>query len=528
MLFNSPEFLFCYLPIVLAGFAVAGRFGRLPVVCWLAFMSLVFYGYWRPAFLFLLVGSIIVNFTCSRLIWKFQARPAIQKACLVAGVSLNLGALFYYKYLFSLLHFLDGVGVLHHSFGNVILPLGISFFTFTQIAYLIDLAQGAAEPQSFISYVLFVTFFPHLIAGPILHHGEIMPQFAKGRDFSLKWNDVALGLSWFILGLCKKVLIADRIARFADSTFAQPAGLPLLSAWLGVLNYAVQLYFDFSGYSDMALGLARMFSIELPFNFNSPYKSPSVIEFWQRWHMTLSRYLTVYLYNPMSLSISRRRLIKGKPTSRKATRTLAGFSSMVALPTIATMFLAGIWHGAGLQFIIFGVLHGVYLTMNHAWRIFRREGTVVAKIIEWRPVSVLLTFFAVCIAAVFFRAASTHDALRLLAGMFGANGLGLPAPVIAKLGTALPGLLHVPFLAAPMLLLSGKAFLVLALFPVVWFLPNTQEILGQAKGEHSDITGFTKIALWRPNLAWATSLGMVMIAVLWYMTDTSSFLYFQF
>jgi alginate O-acetyltransferase complex protein AlgI len=533
MLFNSPEFLFCYLPIVLAGFAAFGRFGRMPVVCWLAFMSLAFYGYWKPAFLILLVGSIIVNFLCSRLIRHFRERPGLQKAFLTAGITLDLGALFYYKYLFSLLHFLNGVGAIHHPFSNVILPLGISFFTFTQIAYLIDLAQGAAEPQGFISYVLFVTFFPHLIAGPILHHGEIMPQFAEGRDFSLKWNDVALGLSWFILGLCKKVLIADRIARFADTTFAHPAGLPLLTAWLGVLNYAVQLYFDFSGYSDMAVGLARMFSIQLPFNFNSPYKSPSVIEFWQRWHMTLSRYLTVYLYNPMSLSISRRRLLAGKSTSRKATRTLGGFASMVALPTIGTMFLAGIWHGAGFQFIVFGVLHGFYLTINHAWRIFRREGSVLAKIIEWHPVSVMLTFVAVCIAAVFFRADSTHDALQLLAGMCGINGLGLPAAVVAKLGSAAPWMLHHPFLATPMQLVSTKIYLVLFLFPVVWFLPNTQEILGQSKSGQvqsapAPATGFMKVILWRPTLTWATSLGLVMIAVLWYMTDTSSFLYFQF
>jgi D-alanyl-lipoteichoic acid acyltransferase DltB (MBOAT superfamily) len=513
MLFNSPAFLFCYLPIALCGFAVASRFGRTPVVAWLAFMSLVFYGYWRPIFLVLLVGSILVNYGAAALIWRTRERPTLQKAWLMAGIAANLGALCYFKYLFPLLHFFHDLFSLQHVFGNVILPLGISFFTFTQIAYLVDLAQGAAEPQDFVSYVLFVTFFPHLIAGPILHHGEIMPQFAEGRDFSLKLPDVALGLSWFILGLCKKVLIADHLSQYADAAFAHPAGLPLSYAWLGALNYAMQLYFDFSGYSDMAVGLARMFSIEIPLNFDSPYKAGSIIEFWSRWHMTLTRYLTLYLYNPMSLAINRRRVAKGKPISRKATRTLAGFASLIALPTLATMFLAGVWHGAGFQFLVFGTLHGVYLSVNHAWRIFRRDGALLTRVVCWRPVSVLLTFLAVIVGQVFFRAASSTDALRLLAGMVGRNGVA-----------AIPGL--------PAVLLNPHAWLALLLLPVVWFFPNTQEILGQAKAVRANlfsaVFGSAPAALWRPNLVWATSLAGAFLAVLWYMTDTSSFLYFQF
>jgi alginate O-acetyltransferase complex protein AlgI len=514
MLFNSPAFLFCYLPIALAGFAICSRFGRTPVVAWLAFISLAFYGYWRPIFLVLLVGSILVNYTTAALIWQSRSRPGVQKFWLAAGITANLGALAYFKYLFPLLHFFNDAFNLHHLVGSVILPLGISFFTFTQIAYLIDLAQDAAEPQDFVSYVLFVTFFPHLIAGPILHHGEIMPQFAEGRDFSLKLPDLALGLSWFILGLCKKVLIADHLSQYADVAFAHPAGLPLGYAWLGVLNYAMQLYFDFSGYSDMAVGLARMFSIELPLNFDSPYKAGNIIDFWSRWHMTLTRYLTLYLYNPMSLAINRRRMAKGKPISRKATKTLAGFASLIALPTVATMFLAGIWHGAGLQFIIFGTLHGVYLSVNHAWRIFRREGALATKIISWRPTSVLLTFLAVIVGQVFFRAASTGDALRLLAGMIGWNGITGRS---AELSTVVTSTLH-----------NAHACAVLLLLPVVWFFPNTQEILGQAKAVRANIFRSMSTALWRPNWMWATSLAVAFIAVLWYMTNTSSFLYFQF
>lgn len=507
MLFNSPEFLFCYLPLVLAGFALASRLGRNAVVGWLGLMSLAFYAYWRPAFLFLLLGSILANFLISRLIWRYREQPT-QKFWLITGIVLNLGALGYFKYLFPLLHFAHDLFHLQHVFGNVILPLGISFFTFTQIAYLIDLAQDAAEPQDLLSYVLFVTFFPHLIAGPILHHGEIMPQFAPGRKFALRLDDFSLGLSWFILGLCKKVLIADHFSGYADTAFAHPASLTTGAAWLGVINYAMQLYFDFSGYSDMALGLARMISIELPINFDSPYKAADIIDFWSRWHMTLTRYLTMYLYNPMSLAINRRRVAKGKPVSRKATKTLPGFVALVATPTLATMFLAGIWHGAGLQFLIFGTLHGIYLSINHAWRIFKREGSATTRIISSVPVGVGLTFLAVLVAQVFFRAASSADAWTLLTRLAGWHGTALAA-------------------AEPLTL--GKHALVALLFlPVVWFCPNTQEILGQTKSVRKNVFGSLKLAQWRPNLLWATSLGCAFIAVLWYMTNTSSFLYFQF
>jgi D-alanyl-lipoteichoic acid acyltransferase DltB (MBOAT superfamily) len=506
MLFNSPQFLFCFLPAAVLGFALLGRFGRTAVVAWLAFMSLVFYAYWRLDFLALLVGSIAVNYACSRLLWRCREQERAQRLILILGVIANLAMLAYFKYLFPLLHFLTESLGLPPVLGGVILPLGISFFTFTQIAYLVDLSQDSAEPQDFVSYVLFVTFFPHLIAGPILHHSEIMPQFLRGRDFSLKWKDLALGLSWFILGLGKKVLIADRFAPHADAAFAHAGDLTMIGAWVGVLNYALQLYFDFSGYSDMAIGLARMFSIEFPYNFDSPYKAAGIIEFWSRWHMTLTRYLTLYLYNPFAMSINRRRARAGKPNSRKAQRTLTGFLSLVALPTVMTMFIAGIWHGAGLQFIVFGLLHGIYLTINHAWRFFRREGTLLMRIISPTPVGVLLTFAAVLLGQIFFRAASTHQALQVLAGLFGRHGVGLNASQT----------------------LNPHAFLVFALLPVVWFFPNTQEILGRTAAIRPNVFGTGLPGFWRPNMAWAGGLGALLVGVLWFMTDTSAFLYFQF
>jgi alginate O-acetyltransferase complex protein AlgI len=506
MLFNSPEFLFCYLPMVLLGYAILSKFGRTPVVAWLAFASLAFYAYWRFEFVFLLVGSIAVNFACSRLIWRLRERSKSQMIVLTLGITANLATLAFFKYLFPLMHFVNDTLGLQAQFTNVVLPLGISFFTFTQIAYLIDLSQETAEPQDLLSYMLFVTFFPHLIAGPILHHREVMPQFAKGRDFHLKWPDVALGLSWFTLGLCKKVLLADRFSPYADAAFAQPSSLTMTGAWVGVLNYALQLYFDFSGYSDMAIGLARMFSIQFPFNFDSPYKATSIIDFWSRWHMTLTRYLTLYLYNPFAMWANRRRAALGKPNSRKALRTIGGFGSLVAFPTFTTMFLAGIWHGAGFQFIIFGLLHGFYLTVNHAWRIFRSESSLLSRVIAVPTVAVGLTFVSVLLAQVFFRASSTSDAVHIVAALIGARGVGLE-----QLGKE-----------------SSHAFLFIFALPVIWLFPNTQEILRQVSTVRANIFGSARLLVWRPNWVWAGCLGSLLIAVFWYMTDTSSFLYFQF
>jgi D-alanyl-lipoteichoic acid acyltransferase DltB (MBOAT superfamily) len=271
----------------------------------------------------------------------------------------------------------------------------------------------------------------------------------------------------------------------------------------------MQLYFDFSGYSDMALGLARMFSITFPFNFDSPYKSRSIIDFWSRWHMTLTRYLTLYLYNPISMWINRRRTAAGKPNNRKAQRTASGFASLVIFPTLVTMFLAGVWHGAGLQFIVFGLLHGTYLSVNHAWRMFRREGSLISRAVALPPVSLGLTFAAVLVAQIFFRAASTEDAVEVLKGLTGLRGIGLENASAQ----------------------SSHAYLFLLALPVVWFFPNTQEILGQTQTVRANLLGWlvrARPGAWRPNLAWALSLGVLLVAVLWYMTDTSAFLYFQF
>ena len=348
MLFNSYIFIFAFLPIALSGFFLATRIGRVAAGVWLVAVSLFFYGWWDPRFVPLLIISIGANYSLSELMLAVPGRPRLQSALLAGAVAGNLLALLYYKYLFSILSFLSIHHVVAIPFDNVILPLGISFFTFTQIGYLVDVKQGVAQDRGLLNYMMFVTFFPHLIAGPILHNREIMPQFADPATYRLLARNVTIGLSIFIIGLFKKTVFADPLAFSVAQGFSHTGDITFLSGWHTALTYSLQLYFDFSGYSDMAIGLARMFNVAFPLNFDSPFKSPSIIEFWQRWHMTLTRFLNLYLYNWIALAVVRSRTARGLGITRKAQATIGGFLSMIIVPTFITMVLIGIWHGAGL------------------------------------------------------------------------------------------------------------------------------------------------------------------------------------
>jgi alginate O-acetyltransferase complex protein AlgI len=514
MLFSSSIFVFLFLPVTLLGFQVLGRFGRNAVFSWLSLMSFVFYGYWNPKYLLLLGGSILINFAASKLIVRARGNERLQSIYLVATVILNLLLLVWFKYLFPVVDFFHNVGLLRHSWGSVILPLGISFFTFTEIAYLIDLKEGIVEDQDLLSYVLFVTFFPHLIAGPIIHHAEMMPQFAKRHRGGLDANDMSLGISWFCMGLAKKVLIADRAAPIADAFYSHSRDYGTGAAWLGVLAYAIQLYFDFSGYSDMAIGLARMFSIRFPLNFNSPYKSRGMIEFWQRWHMTLTAYLNVYVYSPIALSISRMRMNAGKKVSKKAARTLDGFSQMVAIPVLTTMLVAGIWHGAGLQYICFGLLHGIYITINHAWRVFVPNESRWQKLLP-DPVSIAITFMAVLVSQVLFRAKSVADAIHILGSLIGRHGHAMIQPelLIGKATVSSP---------AKMVMFFAVCFF------MIWAMPNTQEILGQSLEQDRRNYRLLQAVRWQPSLKWAVAIGCLCVPIVMLIDAGTNFLYFQF
>jgi alginate O-acetyltransferase complex protein AlgI len=503
MLFSSGVFIFVFIPISLIGYHLLSRFGKTFLLAWFALISLVFYACWNPVYLVLLCGSILMNFfLASRMA---NAAEQTQDRWLIGAIAANLLLLMWFKYLFPVLNFLHQHHLLSRSFHDVVLPLGISFFTFTQIAYLIDVRQGAAKHQGPLSYSVFVTFFPHLIAGPIIHPREIMPQLESDRIGRLRADDVALGLSWFILGLSKKVLIADYFATKANPVFANPAGFGAVSTWLGTMAYAMQLYFDFSGYSDMAMGLARMFSIEFPINFDSPYKAGSIIEFWQRWHMTLSRYLNEYLYTPIVRAVNSRRMDKGKKVSRKAQATPEGFLQMVGYPTLTTMFLAGIWHGAGFQFIIFGLLHGSYLTANNAWRLLTPKGSRLHNKLPL-PAAVLLTFLCVLVGHIFFRSASVHEATYVLGTMLGFHsGPATSLHSVARDATTLAG-----------------AFL------IVWGMPNTQEILGQLAKDTPRLPSLLPNLAWRTTAVWSVALTGLFCASLLFLDRSTTFLYFQF
>lgn len=544
MLFNSLHFLFLFLPVTMLGYELLGRLGRRPVIAWLALMSVIFYGVWNRFFVLFLLGSILVNYGIALAVASAPEGSRRRRSLLAAGVGLNLLALFYFKYLYKTLLLVASLHIARINPHPVLLPLGISFFTFTQISYLVDLAQGQAERQDFLSYLLFVTFFPHLIAGPILHHKEMMPQFAAdrrkaakqapseerrrpaiflspgARRFALHPEDVSLGFTWFLMGLAKKVLIADKLAPAADAAFSHAGTLSAASAWVGLIVYSMQLYFDFSGYSDMALGLARIFSIRFPLNFDSPYKATSVTEYWQRWHMTLTRYITLYLYNPLLLAVQRRRIAAGKKISRKALATFGGFAAMVAYPTMLTMLLTGIWHGAGLQFIVFGLIHGVYLTANQAWRHFRQRGhnaPPAPRVAGVRRLAMMAgVYLQVAFALIFFRSDSLHSAFALIRNMCGRNGLGHPDELLAGV-------------------------LAFCLLPVVWFLPNTQQILGQETGPGGIVSSpgtpnvnpmpapsvFAGIR-WSPSVRWAVIMAAIFFAVLANLDSSVRFLYFQF
>jgi alginate O-acetyltransferase complex protein AlgI len=452
MLFYSYEFLSIFLPLTAVGFFWTARYSRSLAIAWLALASLVFYGYWNPRFVVLLVLSVTFNFLVARYIaTRVGSRAA--RVALWLGVAINLTVLGYFKYTNFFISSANWALASHWAPWQVVLPLGVSVFTFTQIAFLNDVHRGVAQEYRYLHYLLFVAYFPHLIAGPIIHHGQIIPQLADPANYQAKAVNFSIGLVTFTIGLAKKVLLAGSFAEYADPVFAGTArGLSpgLLVAWFGVLAYTLQIYFDFSGYSDMAIGLSRLFGIRLPENFDSPYKARSIIDFWRRWNMTLSRFLRDYLYIPL-----------GGNRSGKFRR----YMNM-----IITMLLGGLWHGASWTFVVWGGLHGVYLSINHAWRSLGLRPWLPS----WplRLVATGLTFIAVLVAWIFFRADSLETAGRMLAGLASWRDL----VVLPGMSAAGIEVLFTPFWLPQ----DGTPYLVTLLgmgMGLIWLAPNTAHIV---------------------------------------------------
>lgn len=528
MLFNSFEFIFVLLPVSVVLFYLFSLNGYSRVaIAALVLASLFFYAWWNPIYLVLLIFSILVNYSLGILLLSPDKLAFLnRKQVLIIGICLNIGLLAYFKYTGFFINNINHLFGLSIGFGqNIILPLAISFFTFQQIAYLVDTYYHETKEYNFLDYSLFVSFFPQLIAGPIVHHKEMLPQFAEQRANNEIWINLGIGLTIFSIGLFKKVIIADNIALHSTPVFsAANAGteLSFFSAWVGVLAYTFQIYFDFSGYSDMAIGLARLFGIRLPLNFHSPYKSRSIVEFWRKWHMTLSRFLRDYLYIPLGGN--------KKGNLRRYTNLLI------------TMLLGGLWHGAGWTFIIWGALHGLFLIINHAWhKIKKIFFSAFNGNRFFTALAIALTFFCIVISWVFFRAESLDAALNMLAAMFGMNGISLPVglyPLLNKLGglgSTLAGL-GVRFEYVAFFNPTVQIPFIMLLFAAVWFMPNTQEIMDRFKpafdfyGHAPDAPG-KKWWHWRPNIIFALISGILFaltILTLYFSGHESEFLYFQF
>jgi Predicted membrane protein involved in D-alanine export len=383
MLFNSYVFLFQFLPIVFLLFRALHRF-RTAAFLMIIFASLYFYAYWNSDLLYVIISSIALNYGLVKLL---RARP--RKWLLVIGIAVNLGILGYYKYAGFFVETISDLFGLGLNIPNIMLPLAISFFTFQQVAYLVDTYRGETEGHSFLEYVWFIVFFPQLIAGPIVRHQEMFHQFRDKALLRLNMENIEKGLTIFFIGLFKKTVIADTLAHWVNDGFSQSAQLNVVDGWITALAYTFQLYFDFSGYCDMAIGLALLFNIRLPINFDSPYKALNIQQFWQKWHMTLNRFLTHYVYIPLG----------GSRTGKKRTY----------LNIMIVFLISGLWHGAGWTFIFWGFLHGAASVICRMWK---QLGLKMPRALAWG-----LTFLFVVCAWVFFRAGSMEEAWNVLSAM---------------------------------------------------------------------------------------------------------------
>lgn len=505
MLFTSWEFILCFLPIAVAVFLAMPARWRTARKVWLSLASLVFYAWWKLEYVPLLLASIGVNYALAEWIARRggarQARPLV-----IVAVAVNLGALGFYKYTNFLLH--SWGWLTHHDTPglNIILPLAISFYTFTQIGYVVDVARDPRLHYNFLDYSLFVLFFPHLIAGPIVRHWEIIPQYA-GRDIRVTRLDVGAGLTLFLLGLYKKTLLADPIAVYADAIYGQAAAgatLPFLAAWAGTLAYALQIYFDFSGYSDMAIGLARIFTIKFPANFDSPYQAVNIADFWRRWHMSLTRFLREYVYFP--LGGSRRGLV------------------IQLRNVLITFLLSGLWHGAGWTFVAWGALHGCYLVIFVFWERFKTRRNWTLDAWHWRFAGAALTFVAVMFTWVFFRSPTVEVAGRTVMSMLGAYGFDFP-----EMEKWLRGALQV---AAPSIVGDKWGYVLLRLallLGIAWLLPNTQQLLAKCEMVLDGPPRPSRLSL-RLGAGTGFALGALFLIFVYsrYNAADSPFLYFNF
>lgn len=497
MLFNSHGFIFIFLPIALTGYFILGKNVRASNL-WLLAASFFFYGWWDWRFVPLLFASIIWNYVFGLKIGSSPPHTHLKykKILLVTSVSANIVLLGYFKYAVFFIATANRFAHMDWNELNIVLPLGISFWTFTQTAWLVDVYRGKNGRCSFWDYALFVMIFPHLISGPIINHAEMLPQFTDKTRHSVNWENMASGIMLFMFGLFKKVLIADSLAPIVTDVFSRTGLLPMMDAWIGVLAYTFQLYFDFSGYSEMAVGLGKMLNLDFPVNFDSPYKSTSPIEFWRRWHITLGGWIRDYLYIPLGGN--------RKGQLRKM------------LNLFICMTLCGFWHGAGFTFIIWGMLHGILLVINHTWRRFAKPRGIEFP----KTLGLVLTFTCTAFSWIIFRSDSLTSSVRIARGLFNVADIApiesssffarIPvfSALLLRLHVIRLSLTHVrSFTLVQALAILG------VLVPVVFRAPN--------------VTDLAKTRF-KTNTGWLALTAAVTIVCFLFFSRNSVFLYFDF
>jgi alginate O-acetyltransferase complex protein AlgI len=489
MLFNSSQFIFLFLPVIFVIYFILNRFELiLAGKAWLVISSLYFYSYWNNSYLLILLFSLFGNYTFGNLL----SRPKDsfknnfnRKIILFVGILFNLLVLGYYKYYNFILYNVNQLVDTGIHVTNIILPLAISFFTFQQIAYLVDSYKQDCKEYDFLTYCLFVTFFPQLIAGPIVHHKEMMPQFEKLSAKKVNIKNIGLGLGLFSIGLFKKVLIADQFAIWANQGFNNIEAIHIFDAWQSSLSYTFQLYYDFSGYADMAIGLGLLFNITLPINFDSPYKATNIQIFWRCWHMTLSRWLKDYVYIPLGGSRC---------------------SSLLNLRNLfLTAFISGMWHGAGWTFLAWGSLHGLAMIIHRVWS---NLGFKLNKYISW-----FITFNFINMAWVIFRSDSIHDALKFLRIMFNfSDWSGFGTKYLDVIGMIFQKPMATSFAPSTIDYFSFPSILIVLI--CVMMMRNSNQIVTE-----SELT-------WKQSILFGTILGISIAAVL--ASKSTVFLYFNF
>jgi alginate O-acetyltransferase complex protein AlgI len=519
MLFNSYSFVLVFLPLALAGFYLLARRSTESAATWLGFASLGFYAYWSLAALPVLLLSIFGNYFFNLKIAD-ETTPH-RRRWLMGAILTNLALLFYYKYANFAIQNVNAVLSWNHQapldFISVILPIGISFFTFTQIVFLLDSYQGIAREAKFSHYLLFVTFFPHLISGPVIHHKQMMPQFADEKTYRFNPDKFSAGLTLFALGMAKKILLADPLGGYADVLFNSigEAGSPphLILSWFGSLAYTFQMYFDFSGYSDMAVGISLLFGITLPINFDAPFRATSMIDYWQRWHMSLTRYIGQYLYNPLTLMFTR--IAMAKPAALETLYSLV-------IPTLLVFLIVGLWHGASWTFVAFGAMNGLFLIVNHLWR--KATGGTRKKKTSAKPslsniAGWSLTFLCLTLCFVMFRAHGVAQALSVYKGMLGLNGIVWPHSVVDALGLQVGRIGNIWGVDD---VSTFKYVLMMAVsFGIVFLLPSTARLTVKQKN------GFDPQP-WLQSRWAGLAMGLLFAVSMLALKQNSPFLYFQF